>query len=777
MPVTDTLIEEHIKSHKPVRVEDLYDALKADKSSYAAEGDAVAATRAFFKANIQTHQELRGIPLNMSQQAFGGIGKTSAAAPESKAPPAARPSAEKLGGDRRDAGFLTTPLAEGARSYAQRAATAADTSLRSGPATTTARTADFGVGFAKGLADVGIDMTSPANLAMVLGSFAIPKNWEERGHKAKTLWKLAKWAGQGARGALSLEMLDDLARDLPEAYRAYKAGDPYAAGEMAAKSGAEILMMTGAGEREMDVRKGAKAEGLKAAEVKTSDTRTETPPVPRDEARTRRQIPLHARETAAEAPRSAPPPAARPRATGEPQSMRVPPELPRVTTPPESRVQQVVSETPGVQPRHTSEPQPMPVPLQAPRVAPPEPRVAAATEVPAFHGTERGAPSAAEQVSSPAGPQKRETAIKTKALDPPVSRTAAKTAAPPKPRREAKAEPKKVEARPLSAGTRYVVKDTNPDLGLYKGETVIYRGPYGGKYGFDVIDPDTGKKSLMQIESSTPMADIVSNLEEEGEKKKRPGDKHIGDSPQPVKAQPQEQPGILGQIKNKIGELLGPNVSREEATGEKVPQGEGDYSVAYSRTTHRPIIMAHSQEQMNELAGGDYGATFLKPGDVGVGGGPLAQVVRKSLAEGPVSVVGPDVTAPMEPAAPGKMQGTVQHEVIHQVMGDTKVSTDKFLDALPAEIAEPMRAHLTKNFPKSKWGEEIPAHLGASGVHAPGSDPRINQAETIGLSPEQAQKAWKVYLSLLAKQDPKKAAKLKAHMGADKNTTPPASRK
>ena len=322
-----------------------------------------------------------------------------------------------------------------------------------------------------------------------------------------------------------------------------------------------------------------------------------------------------------------------------------------------------------------------------------------------------------------------------------------------------------------------MVKDTNPDLGLYKGETVIYRGPYGGKYGFDVIDPDTGKKSLMQIESSTPMADIVSNLEEEGEKKKRPGDKHIGDSPQPVKAQPQEQPGILGQIKNKIGELLGPNVSREEATGEKVPQGEGDYSVAYSRTTHRPIIMAHSQEQMNELAGGDYGATFLKPGDVGVGGGPLAQVVRKSLAEGPVSVVGPDVTAPMEPAAPGKMQGTVQHEVIHQVMGDTKVSTDKFLDALPAEIAEPMRAHLTKNFPKSKWGEEIPAHLGASGVHAPGSDPRINQAETIGLSPEQAQKAWKVYLSLLAKQDPKKAAKLKAHMGADKNTTPPASRK
>jgi len=363
-----------------------------------------------------------------------------------------------------------------------------------------------------------------------------------------------------------------------------------------------------------------------------------------------------------------------------------------------------------------------------------------------------------------------------KAAEPPKARVA-KTAEPPKARREAKAATKAAEPRSLTAGTHYVVKDTNPDLGLYKGETVIYRGPYGGKYGFDVIDPDTGQKSLMQIEASTPMKDILDNLEEPGEKKKRPGDKHLGDSPQAVKAKAEEQPSILGEIKNKIGEWLGPNVPREEATGEKVPQGEGDYSVAYSRATRRPIIMAHSKEEMDKLAGGDYGATFLKPGDVGVGGGPLAQVVRKSLREGPVSVVGPDVAAPMEPATPGKMQGTVQHEVIHQMLGETKVPTEKFLSALPPDIAEPMRAHLTKNFPKSKWGEEIPAHLGASGVVAPGSDPRVNQAETIGLSPEQAQKAWKVYLSLLAKQDPKKAAKLKAHMGADTDATPPASRK
>ena len=514
MPTIESLVQEHIKSHTPVRVEDFYDALKTEGGPTVAGMDPLAATRGFLKANIQNHPEYRQLQFDMSQDSFGGIGKTSAAAPESKAPPAARPSAEKLGGDRRDAGFLTTPLAEGARSYAQRAATAADTSLRSGPATTTARTADFGVGFAKGLADVGIDMTSPANLAMVLGSFAIPKKWEERGHKAKTLWKLAKWAGQGARGALSLEMLDDLARDLPEAYRAYKAGDPYAAGEMAAKSGAEILMMTGAGEREMGVRKGAKAEGLKAAEIKAPEVRVETPPAPRAEAHIRRQIPLHAREVV-ESPREAPPPAARPHATDGPQSMRVPPELPRITTPPEPRIQQVVSETPDARPRHTAEPQAMPVPLQTPRVTPPEPRVAAATEEPAFHGTERKAPP--EPTPPPAEPPKPRPAAKP--AEPPKPRREAK-AEPPKPRREAKAEPKKAEARPLSAGTRYVVKDTNPDLGLYKGETVIYRGPYGGKYGFDVIDPDTGKKSLMQIESSTPMADIVSNLEEEGEKKR-----------------------------------------------------------------------------------------------------------------------------------------------------------------------------------------------------------------------------------------------------------------
>ena len=157
---------------------------------------------------------------------------------------------------------------------------------------------------------------------------------------------------------------------------------------------------------------------------------------------------------------------------------------------------------------------------------------------------EQPAAKQAEQVSAPAGPRKKEEPPKKELsaealyrkeaeagrMAPPKPRAAAKTSEPPKPRRGAKAAPTKAEARPLTAGTRYVVKDTNPDLGLYKGETVIYRGPYGGKYGFDVIDPDTGKKSLMQIESSTPMADIVSNLEEEGEKKKRPGDKHIGNT-------------------------------------------------------------------------------------------------------------------------------------------------------------------------------------------------------------------------------------------------------
>jgi hypothetical protein len=226
---------------------------------------------------------------------------------------------------------------------------------------------------------------------------------------------------------------------------------------------------------------------------------------------------------------------------------------------------------------------------------------------------------------------------------------------------------------------------------------------------------------------------------------------------------PQPSPSFLdilqqfpGLVKNKLGQI----------TGGSDP-AEGDVSLAYSRLTHNPMIMAHTSQQMSQLDPNDWGATFQKPGDVGIGGGPLAQLVRSQLPSGPVSVVSPDATSPMEQPKQGGMQGVARHEAIHQFLGDSHVSPEALLSQLPPNVAEAMRAHLTKNVPKSQWADEIAARLGASGINAPGSDPRINQAETLGISPQQAQQAWPKYLSLLAKTDPAKAAKLMRYTGAN----------
>jgi hypothetical protein len=227
---------------------------------------------------------------------------------------------------------------------------------------------------------------------------------------------------------------------------------------------------------------------------------------------------------------------------------------------------------------------------------------------------------------------------------------------------------------------------------------------------------------------------------------------------------PQPSPSFLeilqqfpGLLKNKLGQAIG-------SVG---PQESPDYNLAYSRLSHDPMIMANSSQQMKQLDPNDWGATFQKPGDVGIGGGPLAQLVRSQLPSGPVSVVSPDATSTMEQPKQGGMQGVPRHEAIHQFLGDSHVSADSLLSQLPQPVADQMRSYLTQNVPKSQWANEIAARLGSSGINAPGSDPRINQAETLGISPQQAQQAWSKYLSLLAKTDPAKAAKLMRYTGAN----------
>ncbi len=442
--------------------------------------------------------------------------------------------------------------------------------------------------------------------------------------------------------------------------------------------------------------------------------------------------------------------------------------------------------TPGARPRGAGEPVPMAAPLAIPAVGPPPARMPGATAEPAFHGTERG----------------------TKA-EPPAA---------------AKPSDKATPAKKLTAGQSYTVTSSKYGHGLKEGDKIVYRGvgTNSGSHMFDVIDGKTGKKSVLRLPGELPSKELLKGLSEG----RRPGDQSKGQAPPTddqgnvitkegkvdlaeLKNVPGEIAHQVGQARDAMGQAVGdwqhsveqlgpqpgvvstfmknaedvghgiaekvegvlpehmPSVSLPEnltgvmrnKVGELLGSDKGaDYSTAYSRLTHRPVIVAHSQEQMDQLASGDRGSTFLKPGDQGVGGGPLAQVVREHLDEGPVSVVGPQ-------SGPG----TVLHESIHQVLGDTKVSGDKLMAALPSDVREKMRAALTDKFPKYKWADEIAAHLGAS--NRKGAE---DQSKQLGLTPKEAKQAWQVYLSLLEKQDPKKAAKLKKYIGA--GTAPPKAR-
>jgi hypothetical protein len=158
---------------------------------------------------------------------------------------------------------------------------------------------------------------------------------------------------------------------------------------------------------------------------------------------------------------------------------------------------------------------------------------------------------------------------------------------------------------------------------------------------------------------------------------------------------------------------------------------------AQSRATHGPMLFTDSPLLMDVLAPGDWGATL-----------------------GKASIVGPGSTKALDSGRPGDMQGVPRHEIVHQIMGDTKLAPEDLFKALPPDISERMRNHLTQNIPRNQWGQEIAARLGSSGVDYPGSDPRTTQAYTLGLSSEQAQQTWNTYLSLLSKQNPQMAAKL-----------------
>jgi hypothetical protein len=201
-----------------------------------------------------------------------------------------------------------------------------------------------------------------------------------------------------------------------------------------------------------------------------------------------------------------------------------------------------------------------------------------------------------------------------------------------------------------------------------------------------------------------------------------------------------------GLAKNQVGSAIGDVATRLGL------QAQPDYSMAYNRFTRNPMIVSHDPSQMASLESGSFGSTFMQPGDVGVGHGPLAQLVRQNLPSGPVTVLAPGTADPFTRTGLTG-QGVPRHETAHQILGDTQVPVQQLFSKLPPEIAQRIQ--------NSGWpADEIGVRLAASTIADPSADPRTTQAYSIGLTPDEARQALNVWLSELAKIDPSKAAKM-----------------
>jgi len=218
----------------------------------------------------------------------------------------------------------------------------------------------------------------------------------------------------------------------------------------------------------------------------------------------------------------------------------------------------------------------------------------------------------------------------------------------------------------------------------------------------------------------------------------------------PDQSMPEPSPSFLALLKNRVQELFG---------GQPGTAGAHE---AYSRLTRRPMYMAGSEQQAERIGPGNYGSTFLHPGDVGMGGGPLAELVREQLPSGPVTVLNPALLTE------GK-EGVPTHESMHQYLGEEAVSPEVLLKALPKETADRLRTGLKNLSDKAGYSAgNIPGELAArvlsSGAVTQGADFMKSQGATIGLTdPAEAKLVRETYLKLLAKQDPKKAARLASY--------------
>jgi len=125
----------------------------------------------------------------------------------------------------------------------------------------------FSRGMGEGLTELGLDMSSPANLAL-LGATAATGEIGTAGR----LWKAMNILRRVAGGTLAASALADVAKEAPEAYSLYKKGDLEGAGKATARALADLMVGYESGKA---ASKGALKETPKAE-----------PPVPTEAAET-----------------------------------------------------------------------------------------------------------------------------------------------------------------------------------------------------------------------------------------------------------------------------------------------------------------------------------------------------------------------------------------------------------------------------------------------------------------------------------------------------------
>lgn len=166
---------------------------------------------------------------------FGNLytvtGVKSAGDPQKRAP--------SLGGGTSLGGF-GKPLAEGVRGPLEKgigAVTGAIPKLVGAPKGVT----DFSTGLGEGLADAGIQLTSPVNLGLMVGSAFIPESALAKTPKvAKLVSAIKTGMKYGFRGSMTLDALGEVAGFA----QAYQAGDYKAMGKAAAKALADAYLIS-----------------------------------------------------------------------------------------------------------------------------------------------------------------------------------------------------------------------------------------------------------------------------------------------------------------------------------------------------------------------------------------------------------------------------------------------------------------------------------------------------------------------------------------------------